>query len=374
LPIENLDVWRDWYERVLEGRGPFGFGAQKDEELAVKIATQDDAFWEREFGVVSGEIKGWIEEMRPPGNGKIPSGKPATVRPIWKNGVLFQSDKPVDHSLEERILDEFAEGLKAELQSLANSFGEGENIDKRVLAYFVETANLIPTGSPNSERLFQLVMRESLLQDLIVTVKKEWPEFSAKRYYSLCKQFANYLDRFADKRKFDRDELEGFLESVDLDLVQRDAEEFIEFVSSPAASEVIDSSIPTALASIGSEIEVVEEGRNLPVEVSDKTKIKKAADQLESINNTFKKLLGGDDNNQQLDKLKKLSQDAYRRGFIENLESASYEAGKEDVKKFAKIANRGALGATAIDSALNRLKLRYPKVFNWWDSWRDGGN
>ena len=64
LPIDDFDVWQNWYQRISLGKSPFGFGAKADEALSLKIATQDDAFWDRDFGVVNGEIKGWIEEAR----------------------------------------------------------------------------------------------------------------------------------------------------------------------------------------------------------------------------------------------------------------------------------------------------------------------
>ena len=64
LPIDDLDVWENWYQRISQGKTPFGFGAKADEALSLKIATQDDAFWDRDFGVVNGDIKGWIEEVR----------------------------------------------------------------------------------------------------------------------------------------------------------------------------------------------------------------------------------------------------------------------------------------------------------------------
>ncbi len=72
LPIDDLDVWQNWYQRISQGKSPFGFGEKADEALSLKIATQDDDFWDRDFGVVNGDIKGWIEEVRREQQGDLP--------------------------------------------------------------------------------------------------------------------------------------------------------------------------------------------------------------------------------------------------------------------------------------------------------------
>ncbi len=64
LPIEDLDIWQTWYERVAAGRPSFGLMAKGDEELAVKIALQEDDFWDRDFREINGEIKQWLDEAR----------------------------------------------------------------------------------------------------------------------------------------------------------------------------------------------------------------------------------------------------------------------------------------------------------------------
>ena len=104
----------------------------------------------------------------------------------------------------------------------------------------------------------------------------------------------------------------------------------------------------------------------MPKEVSDKVRIKKAADQLESMNNITKELVEGGLDNEKVKTLFDLSQEAYDRGFVENIEESSYKAGAEDAAKVVKAINRGRVGATGLGVLLKKFKSKYPSVFDWW--------
>ncbi len=379
---EDWQVWTDWYEDVLAGRNRAGLPDDLVEELDLKIALQENDWWERGPAKVNGDIAAWTEAALAEAGTKdglgmdgeliagevdniVPPLKPATVQPIWKSSKLVQSTALVETKLSEHVLSSYAEAIRRELLTLVEAVSEADNFDARALDYFIETANLLPDGSLNSSLLFQLTMRSSLLLDQIPKIEDEWPDFLAARFRLLCDDLDEYLSRYALRREFDRDVLEGSFEGVDLDSFGKDINQFIEVMRSEPISKVIESSIPNALESIGTGIAQDPNESALPVPLSSKTSIVVASDKAESVNNVAKELLRAVGIEEGADALLKEGNEAYSKGLKDNYLMASYEAGAVEANKLAKAINRGAVAEGVIRSRLDKFAKKYPKIVGW---------
>ena len=72
---ENWHVWIDWYRQILHGQSGWGLNPKNAEQLIVRIATQENKFWDQGATVANAEIAGWLAELREDENitAKIPA-------------------------------------------------------------------------------------------------------------------------------------------------------------------------------------------------------------------------------------------------------------------------------------------------------------
>jgi hypothetical protein len=64
----SFAIWRDWYQRKLDGK-PFefaGFDADAEREFFTRLFAKDDAWWNREPAAVNADIAGWVAELARP--------------------------------------------------------------------------------------------------------------------------------------------------------------------------------------------------------------------------------------------------------------------------------------------------------------------
>ncbi len=375
---KHHQVWINWYSNVLNGKSFFDLSAVREKELTLNIASRPNKFWEQDFAKISKDISEWLAEARIWDAGdaeqrqlddeeqetaSVPPIKSASVQPVWVNGRLVQSTAPMHAELKDELLAAFAQALRNEIAALANA-AQQSNFDKRGLALLAETANLMPDTKPDAVLLFQLIFREAQLSDQIDLINDQWPTTLSTRYCTLLRQLRDYLDRFSERRQFNRDKLETDLENIDFDDLDQDVSDFGNVLRSDDVNIIVDVSIPDALDSIGAVPENLQSIEMPPVVTGRLTQIVKAADQIESVNNISREILNGA-GVENAARLGETGKAAYIQGIEDHYVDASYEAGREDAKKAAKLANRGAMGFAAGKSIRNRLGKKYPKFFGW---------
>ena len=105
-------VWAVWYNNVFDGEPFFDLSPVREKALTLKIAQQENNFWEQDFAKVSKIISGWLDEARKedaaeaaqrqldeevePDKLSVPVLMPATLEPEWQNGRLTIPTSPLD--------------------------------------------------------------------------------------------------------------------------------------------------------------------------------------------------------------------------------------------------------------------------------------
>ncbi len=138
LPIQNHQIWQIWYDNILKGNTPFGLGNQAGEKLALKIATQDEEFWEQDLEDVNGEILGWYEEER----GKVSDNK--------STHDFFISYATQDEKMAKEI-NAIVEALGHTTFAQFKDFGPGTNFIREMQRGLANTSRLIALYSPAYE-------------------------------------------------------------------------------------------------------------------------------------------------------------------------------------------------------------------------------
>jgi len=67
---QDWQVWTGWYEDILAGRNRAGLPDDLAKDLDLKIATQDNDWWQRGAAAVNKDIKDWTEEAREKASGR----------------------------------------------------------------------------------------------------------------------------------------------------------------------------------------------------------------------------------------------------------------------------------------------------------------
>jgi hypothetical protein len=108
---DGFDLWTAWYRRRLIGDASgFGLPADGETELARRLIEEDNGWWKREPILVNGDIKAWIDELRPPPDfDAIKARIEAGAMPQFGS----EEEQRCRAALQERI-----EALRLELESL----------------------------------------------------------------------------------------------------------------------------------------------------------------------------------------------------------------------------------------------------------------
>ena len=61
---ENWRVWIDWYRQILQGKPGWGLSPKNAEQLIVRIATQENEFWDQGATVVNAKIARWLANFQ----------------------------------------------------------------------------------------------------------------------------------------------------------------------------------------------------------------------------------------------------------------------------------------------------------------------
>ncbi len=61
---DNWQVWGEWYQSRLDGKESWGLNPNNAETLMLRIADQENDWWEQGPSIVNAEIAGWLSEFR----------------------------------------------------------------------------------------------------------------------------------------------------------------------------------------------------------------------------------------------------------------------------------------------------------------------
>ncbi len=61
---QDWTVWINWFEARLAGRTTAALEADQAEMIDIRLATRNGSWWQRDPGVVNGDIRDWIDEAR----------------------------------------------------------------------------------------------------------------------------------------------------------------------------------------------------------------------------------------------------------------------------------------------------------------------
>lgn len=232
---ENWEVWTDWYEGILRG-GP----RNPDLEIA-RISFPPEDY--NKPAVVNAKIKALYATP-------IPPQKPATVRPIEKDGLLYSDHTPIKADLSTDLAIANLMSLKEEMLDLAKSVRDKDNIDKDAAKYMEGTAKLIPDHLPDSKTIMRLLRREAVLIKYEPVVIAQWSDLLSAQYSALCSELTNVLDQFPDCREFRRQQMNSELEIIpDAELADEIAQ-LNHLFRSQTGRQRIDESIPLDIESI----------------------------------------------------------------------------------------------------------------------------
>lgn len=246
IAAENWDVWIDWYERRLAGEASgFGLSSDLDEQFAVRLATEDEAFWDRKPAVVNADIKARLEQLRPEPP-QIPAAQPASVKPRWIKGKLAQDDR-LETAVERESLHALLEALSEDYEELCGDLEDSANVDRRAIQMLRRTAAQMKPAELGRSQIFRLANRLTELQGYGHIVLGEWSEEDGVRYSALALQFGNLLNSYPEIREF-IDALPKMARSeAEVEALIAVDEDLIATLQGEDAQPVVDDTLPDAM-------------------------------------------------------------------------------------------------------------------------------
>lgn len=353
-----------WYQAVAFGseirRLHDLFGEVADREIAAK----PDEFWKvtvnRSAGRIMDEvagIAGWELDIRE--TVSIPPQSPASVRPLWAGDRVVQDSSALPALSGNDLGLANLQALREEMLDLAQSIAAEQNIDRRPGIYIAATADLITAELPTSATLFRLMRREAALVEYKVVVDEQWPDFLSRRYRAVLNDFTEALDQFEDRRRFSRSSLEIDVETLSAKEIADDTAAVVQQMRSDSGVVLIDESVPSTIEAIAPEKD------EPPLPEGSGVDLVRNLDQLESINNTLKRLAERADDDPEIKSMLQQMNEAYLSEFKAGLIVGAAEAGRSDGQVTAKGLMRGQVAASAAKIGSKKLTDRYPRLFRW---------
>jgi hypothetical protein len=85
-------LWIRWFERRIEGRtAAFDLPPAADREVQIRIAQQEQLFWNRDPGEINSDIQSWIDAATPP---DIPAQHPSEIQTLERDGRVARAQIP----------------------------------------------------------------------------------------------------------------------------------------------------------------------------------------------------------------------------------------------------------------------------------------
>jgi hypothetical protein len=258
---QDWQVWTNWYDNRLDGR----FRAEERELAYVHI---DDALWHQGPAIVNAEIKRRIEgisygnlaepkprrrrkkEPKPSPVPEIPPQRPAALEPVWSNGILVLPPTSAETDGDPEALTSALKVLRQEIAELADDADGEANIDKRPIAYLRRNAERVPDHAPTQDELFRLAHVKEFLEGYSKIVNEEWPDFLARRFYTLTLHFDRTVRQFPKWRAFVRNASKDRLTPEQAAEVPVLAQAMVDALRDEDALEFIDPPIPAALENL----------------------------------------------------------------------------------------------------------------------------
>jgi len=205
---ENWRVWIDWYRQILQGKPGWGLSPKNAEQLIVRIATQENEFWDQGATLANAKIAKWLAELReeeklnqlqPPkqalGANKaatgfvFENGKIDTVPPnAWENDLeraerIRKTALSIAEKLQEQFLKSNAEphlatNISEGLEVLSRSISNIQPDELRLFAQSISATARV-YGHPNAEwelgaeTVENLFKFSAVLEDLQGIVKSD---------------------------------------------------------------------------------------------------------------------------------------------------------------------------------------------------------
>ena len=205
---DNWHVWTEWYGRILYGRPGWGLTPKNAEELIIRIAAQEDKFWDQGATLANAEIAEWLavlraeeklNQLQPPeqalGANKaatgfvFENGKIDTVPPnAWENDLeRAERIRKTALSIAEKLQEQFsksnaephlAANISEGLEVLSRSISKIQPDELRLFAQSISATARV-YGHPNAEwelgaeTVENLFKFSAVLEDLQGIVKSD---------------------------------------------------------------------------------------------------------------------------------------------------------------------------------------------------------
>lgn len=353
LEDPNWSVWTDWYDALIVGNAPF--------IEAIEIGDPDNGQYGRctlpeelyqDPPRLNAALRVVIDDYWAKTRKTIPSKKPASIRPVFKNGRLSLNATPLDPELEAELAAANLQAVRNEMRELAEDVRARGNINADPAVHLERTANLIPDGIPNALALFGLIRKEAILMECLSMINEQWPDGLAAHYRANCAELSKALDMFMDRRTARRQSIKSELEDQELDTVMVDMQAQTDILRDDDSADIIDVEISDALDDIA--VDYAEA-------TSDVSKIIIATDMVESQNNLLKTLAEEGLKPENYQDMNIALRNAYAGALPAGMIEGAAQGGRDDGRKIGLAIARANAGKETGLALFNK----YPKIFGW---------
>lgn len=350
---KNWSVWTDWYEALIKGNAPFmGIIEIGDPNAGHYGRCTFPKDYYRDPPRLNAALRAVIDGYWAKTRKTIPPKKPASIRPIFKNGRLSLNPTPLDPELEAELAAANLQAVRNEMRELAEDVRLRGNVNADPAVHLERTANLIPDGIPDALTLFGLVRKQAILMECLSMINDQWPDGLAAHYRANCSELSKALDMFLDRRTARRQSIKSELEDQELDVVMVDMQAQTDILRDDDNADIIDVEISDALDGIAEDYAEA---------TSEASKIIIATDMVESQNNLLKTLAEEGLKPENFQGMNLAIRNAYAQALPAGIIEGAAEGGHEDGKKIGKAIAR----ANAGKEAGFILFKKYPKIFGW---------
>lgn len=209
---EVWQPWIEWYDRVLSGEALAfgGLSAQDNDAFCRQLATEPNAFWQRDVAIVNAEIRDRLHVLRSSVVSDLLVVAPpraAMIQPVWQGDVLHLPSLPaaIDQGAD---FVQVLRALKDDLNELADDVEIERNtnsIDPRIVTYLRRLADRVPLANPTHYDVHRLGLAQSNLSTyLTAVVAAEWPNYLAARTLGAMHHFDRVMRQLPSWREFKR--------------------------------------------------------------------------------------------------------------------------------------------------------------------------
>ena len=364
LITEDKKSWVliQWYERLLN-HGPSG---NEDYEIARLKAFEkhydqrNQVFDLASINAALIEIEDkYFPRISKPKN--LPAQNSASIRAVWRGNIVTIDVTPVDIDVANDMALPGLLALKKQLDKFVETFKDRQssnrNIDWSWIDDVAETSELITPDMPDRATLFELAIYEKKLSKYLRRLDQQSDEAVIDKLEALVETLSESLKQFPDIRNHRRSQLRIDLSDIPEGDREKNIARLLELFSSPIGQKVIDSDLTRSIENIGRHLFQHETDSDLNLDIH--------TDQIESVGNTFKALLGGVEKNGNAVKLIEAVENTYLDELPSAFDNAARELAQEDAKIVVKGIVRGKQAHAAVSHYGPKVIDKLPKSLNW---------